>query len=171
MKKIPRDIVQYFPLRNIQKGCYQLDLRLDRPVRLQVGSLGRLDLAKGHYIYTGRHKKALNARIRRHLQAEKTVYWHIDYFTTHAAIEIVKVIVYPEIDSECQINQDFHRFFNSNMVYPGLGSGDCIHSCISHVQYLTDLSGKLLSRWIEKNFSVNPILLELTKFKGRNIYA
>ena len=122
-------------------------------------------------MYTGRHKKYLASRIRRHLQPEKTVYWHIDYFTSHPGFEIEKIIIYPDIESECQINQDFHSFFNSNMVYLGLGSGDCIHSCNSHMQYLADLSGQLLSRWIETHSLINPILIELTELKRRNFYA
>jgi sugar fermentation stimulation protein A len=130
---------------------------------LQVGALCRLDLIKGHYIYTGRHKKSLVYRIRRHLQPDKTLYWHIDYFTSHPDFEIQNVIVYPEIDTECQINQDFHSFFDSDMEYPGLGSGDCINNCTSHMQYLKDLSAELLSRWIEKYSTINPIWLQLNK--------
>jgi len=153
-----------FHLANICTGCYQLDLRLDQSVNLQVGSLCRLDLRKGHYIYTGRHKKSLGSRISRHCQSEKTVYWHIDYFTTHPAFCIENIIVYPEIDTECLINKDFQRFFNSKIVHPGLGSGDCINGCKSHLQYIENLSGEFLSTWIETYASINPIILPTGEF-------
>ncbi|MCK5454718.1 MAG: GIY-YIG nuclease family protein [Calditrichia bacterium] len=171
MTKPAWNYIKNLPLGNIRKGCYQLDLRLDQSVSLQVGSLCRLDLAKGHYIYTGRHKKSLASRIRRHLQPDKTVYWHIDYFTTHPAFSMENIIIYPEIETECLINQGFHRFFDSIYLFPGLGSGDCLNGCRSHMQYMKNLSGKLLSEWIELHSALNPVILSMSEFKDRTIYA
>jgi Uri superfamily endonuclease len=158
-------------LQNIRKGCYHLDLKLRQCINLQVGSLCKLSLEKGHYIYTGRHKKYLTSRIKRHLQPEKTVYWHIDYFTTHPAFSIEHIIIYPEIETECLLNQDFHMHFNSLYVYPGLGSGDCVNGCHCHMQFLKKISGDLFSKWIELHSALNPIILMQNDLKDRKRYA
>ena len=156
---------------NIQYGCYQLHLKLKKTITLQVGSLCRLDLKAGFYIYTGRHKKYLAARINRHLQKKKTLYWHIDYFTNHPAISMDQIIIFPQVDAECMINKDFQRFFNSHDLYPGLGSGDCVESCKSHMQFMPTMTEKLIHRWIKLHSDKNPVILTRNDFIDRNTDA
>jgi Uri superfamily endonuclease len=71
------------------KGSYALLLRLAETAVIQVGRLGRFDLAAGYYLYLGSAlgPGGLRARLRRHLTADKSPFWHIDYLRQQAAVD------------------------------------------------------------------------------------
>jgi len=158
-------------LQNIQYGCYQLVLRLEQVISLEVGALCKLNLSKGYYLYTGRHRKALWRRIERHLQKDKRVYWHIDYFTTHPAFQLKHLIIYPETDAECKINQEFQHFFNARLLYPGLGSGDCKNKCGAHMQFMQNLPGKAINQWLLTQSGFKPLIFSANQLKLQEINA
>ncbi len=114
---------------------YQLMIKLDSDISIQVGKLGFFTFPKGYYIYTGSAEKNMNARIERHLKKEKTLRWHIDYLTSHPASEIIDVRR-SDIE-ECELNQ----LIGGAVIVPKFGSSDCKSHCGSHLKYF----GTLLS--------------------------
>jgi Uri superfamily endonuclease len=109
---------------------YQLLIEVTRPVSANVGRLGRCDFPAGRYVYTGSATRNLEARIARHLSAEKKLHWHIDYLLTQVGVNVVGVRRYGEI--ECDIN----RAMPGEVLIPGFGATDCRAGCGSHLKYL-----------------------------------
>jgi Uri superfamily endonuclease len=58
---------------------YHLVLRLPETQSLHVGCLGLQRFSHGYYVYTGRARRGLASRLKRHLRMEKTNHWHIDW--------------------------------------------------------------------------------------------
>ncbi len=110
------------------KGIYILIIRLDRSVRMHVGSLGELFLQRGYYAYVGSAQNSLEARIKRHLSENKKKHWHIDYFLDFGSV--VRVLVYPDLDKswESRITDILVRRYK-----PVLGFGCTDTRDISHL--------------------------------------
>ena len=144
-------------LHPFHSGCYQIIFLLNRPILLKVGALCTLHLEEGYFIYTGRHRKALAARINRHLQKHKRIYWHVDYFTSHRAFQVKHLVIYPGVDAECQLNQAFREFLGARVVYPGLGSGDCQKHCAAHMHYCEMIPEKSIIQWLSLQSELKPI--------------
>jgi sugar fermentation stimulation protein A len=115
--------------REVQDGgSYLLVLRLPEDSEIAVGSLGRLGLRRGFYIYVGSAKKNLTERLERHKRLKKKVFWHIDYL--RAASELRAVLPVRSTDRlECEISRALHSL--AEWVVPGFGSSDC--ACPSHL--------------------------------------
>ena len=109
---------------------YQLHIRLAQPLRLAIGRLGRFDFPAGRYVYTGSAQHHFEARIARHLRAEKTLRWHIDYLLTAPGVTLTEVI--RSEAEECALNQAVL----GTLPAPGFGASDCRHGCGSHLKYL-----------------------------------
>lgn len=112
---------------------YQLLIELRRPARVAVGCLGVFRFAAGRYVYTGSAKRNLEARIARHLRAEKTLKWHIDYLLAAPGARVVKVRRFRR--EECAVNQGTA----GTVPVPGFGASDCRQRCGSHLKYLGPL--------------------------------
>lgn len=106
---------------------YQLQIRLSRPVRIQVGRLGEFEFPAGRYVYTGSARRAMDARIRRHLSHTKRMHWHIDYLLAAPGAAITGVILSDE--PECRLNHDTPGV----IVAAGFGASDCSSGCGSHL--------------------------------------
>ncbi len=117
---------------------YLLYIRLNRSVCLQIGRLGRFHFEKGNYRYVGSAKRSFSARVKRHLQTEKTLRWHIDYLLASCYAHIISVEVSAE--EECRLNQQLP----GSVAIAGFGSSDCIHGCGSHLKYLGEDSGSIV---------------------------
>lgn len=109
---------------------YQLLIRVSRRVTVTIGALGTFDFPAGWYIYTGSAVRALEARVRRHLSAHKTLRWHIDYLLAQEGVEIREVRRFCE--PECELNQRLE----GEIVVPGFGASDCRAGCSSHLKRL-----------------------------------
>ena len=109
---------------------YQLVIALDGEVMLQIGRLGRFRFPAGRYVYTGSAKRNLEARIARHLSAEKRLHWHIDWLLQAPQAHIVEV--HRSTREECALN----RRVGGTIVAPGFGASDCRAGCGSHLRYL-----------------------------------
>ena len=112
---------------------YQLMMVLGRSTWLRIGALGRFRFPAGRYIYTGSARRAMEARIRRHLSVRKTRHWHIDYLLAHPAVQIDQVK--RSRMAECRKNQ----LTTGEIVVPGFGASDCRRGCGSHLKYLGPL--------------------------------
>jgi Uri superfamily endonuclease len=108
---------------------YQLVLEVARPVRVEVGRLGRFRFAAGCYVYTGSARRNLEARIARHARPEKRLRWHIDYLLAQPGVRLVRVR--RSRLPECALN----RRTRGTIPVPGFGASDCLAGCISHLKY------------------------------------
>ncbi len=109
---------------------YQLRIRVDQALRLAIGRLGEFDFPAGNYVYTGSARRHFEARIARHLRAEKTLRWHIDYLLAAAGVAVTEVV--RSQAEECHLNQATA----GAIPVPGFGASDCKHGCGSHLKYL-----------------------------------
>lgn len=110
---------------------YQLLLRIDADIEVTVGKLGRFRFPAGRYVYTGSAKRNLEARIARHLRADKPLRWHIDYLTTHPAVRVLDVE--RAAIAECRWQQQTP----GRIVAAGFGASDCRAGCGSHLKLIT----------------------------------
>jgi Uri superfamily endonuclease len=109
---------------------YQLLIDVARPLRCEIGSLGKLDLPAGQYVYTGSARRNLDARIARHLRRDKVLRWHIDYLLAADGVRVVEVI--RSRRGECALN----RASRGRIVAAGFGASDCRANCGAHLKYL-----------------------------------
>ncbi len=124
------------------RGCYILVIELKKNLRLSVGRLASKLFFQGIYIYVGRAKKNIVARLKRHLKREKKLFWHIDYLLQQAVIS--EIWLKPSYFNECQIVKDIRKLAsNSSFPLKKFGSSDC--HCPSHLIYLPKKAAKLSS--------------------------
>lgn len=110
---------------------YQLVVGIERALRLTVGRLGVIDFPAGRYVYTGSARRALEARIARHLRREKVLRWHIDYLLTAPGVRVLRVA--RSARPECAL----HRSTRGHAFAPGFGASDCRAGCGSHLKRLS----------------------------------
>lgn len=109
---------------------YQLHISVPHEVTIVVGRLGTFTFAAGTYVYTGSARRNIDARIRRHVSAEKRLRWHIDYLLAANGVAVVDV-TRSTVD-ECSLNQRIR----GEIPAPGFGASDCHRRCGSHLKYL-----------------------------------
>ncbi|MFC1568913.1 DUF123 domain-containing protein [bacterium] len=118
--------------------CYSILLRLEKITEIQIGKLGTFKFSAGYYIYTGRAKHGMDARLKRHQAKSKIKHWHIDYLTTHASFEFIDSVIHSEpAHQECHIHQLMLQWPDAKVLIPGFGSSDCRSTCGSHLIYFT----------------------------------
>lgn len=119
----------------MKKGVYQLLIRLDSDTTIPVGKLGVFDFSRGYYVYTGSAMGGLEARIARHLSAEKRFHWHIDYLLEQSAIIRYAIMECPagELCAECAVNAATLEMDGAVEPVKGFGSSDC--KCRTHLVY------------------------------------
>ena len=113
-------------------GSYLLSVFLDQPRRLTIGRKGTLDFPAGHYLYCGSALNGLEARIGRHLRADKKLHWHIDYLLAEARI----LEVWWQEGSErleCVWSGEIATL-GVEVAVRGFGSSDC--RCPTHLHWL-----------------------------------
>lgn len=119
-------------LARANAGAYVLLIRLSKPLRLSVMSLGEPDLAAGYYLYAGSARTNLRQRLARHQRKRKKHHWHVDYLI--AGAESVRVFpIRSFLDLECAIAGDLSELAEAEV--PGFGSSDC--RCDSHLFYFS----------------------------------
>jgi Uri superfamily endonuclease len=116
-------------------GTYVLIVRVDQPLRLEVGRLGTITLSGGHYAYVGsaHGPGGLRARLNRHLRADKPLHWHIDYLT--AAAPVIAIWLRASLERlECTWAQAL--IARGTVPVPRFGSSDC--ACPAHLIALAE---------------------------------
>jgi len=109
------------------KGAYVLIIKLDSDKEIQIGKLGKLFFKKGFYSYIGSAMNSLEGRIKRHLNPDKKLHWHIDYLLKHS--KIINVFYTESQDRiECDIAKKFSKKLES---IEDFGCSDC--KCKSHL--------------------------------------
>jgi Uri superfamily endonuclease len=111
--------------------AYRLHIRVTRPVAVTVGRLGRFTFPAGRYVYTGSARRALDARIARHLSREpRRLHGHIDYLLAAPGCRVTGVERHDA--DECALNRAVGGLISA----PGFGASDCRAGCGSHLRYL-----------------------------------
>ena len=108
---------------------YQLLIEVLRPLRCVVGRLGTFHFPAGRYSYTGSARRHFEARVARHLRAEKTQRWHIDYLLSLPGVRVTHVM--RSRRDECVLNQASR----GRILVPGFGASDCKAGCGAHLKY------------------------------------
>ena len=121
----------------MNSGNYNLLIKLEKNVTIDIGKLGKFTFPQGYYIYTGSAKKNLSSRIERHKRKNnKKLKWHIDYLLNckYAHIENVFTFENSKLD-ECSLNKKIIKLNGSKVIVKGFGSSDCRNCCQSHLIY------------------------------------
>jgi Uri superfamily endonuclease len=128
-------------------STYLLFLKLPKMINISVGKLCQFSFPAGQYLYVGRAKKNLEARLKRHQRKNKTLHWHVDYLLQYAKLE--KIITYDGND-ECGLAK--HLTLQPGITTPvsKFGSSDC--SCESHLLHLDESHYSLDLPWGYKGF-------------------
>ncbi len=117
------------------RGAYILVIRVEKPMKIKVGSLGIISFKRGYYCYVGSamgRGKSLEKRIARHLRKRKKMKWHIDYLLKNKNAEVAMVFLFPsERRIECSISRKLEKL--ATCTIRGFGSSDC--HCKGHLHY------------------------------------
>jgi Uri superfamily endonuclease len=117
-----------------EKGTYILLASLDKTQKIKPGKLPKADYEKGIYLYVGRAKTGLKARIERHLRDDKKLFWHIDYLLQRAKIEAVWIR--RDYFAECATADNIQDLSPpAPKTIHGFGSSDC--RCTGHLFYFS----------------------------------
>lgn len=113
-----------------ERGAYLLALHLTQTVDLKVRRVRR-SAAPGSYVYAGSAygPGGLAARLRRHMQPQKAMHWHIDRLTVNAGR--MAALAIPRGD-ECALVEALLGTGRFRVAIPGFGSSDC-RRCEGHL--------------------------------------
>ena len=104
------------------RGAYTLLIGLEAPL-LPARPLGNSDLlAPGWYVYAGsaRGPGGLAARLKRHFRKQKSLQWHVDHLTPHAAALAAQIVINGD---ECDLVDRLAASFAFDVALPRFGSG------------------------------------------------
>lgn len=117
-------------------GVYGLLLFLPQAMRIRVGALGELDFPAGSYVYTGRARRGLAARLERHGRRDKPCRWHVDYLRRVAELrQVWRFNVDPA--EECGVAAAWAAHPAARGRIRDFGSSDC--RCGGHLVYLGEV--------------------------------
>jgi len=138
-------------------------------VQLMVGKKGAFRFTPGYYVYTGSHQRALEKRLLRHLARHKKLHWHIDYLTTHPAFRLESILIYPECEQECRINQETAKFTGATFPLIGFGNGDCSAGCVAHLWFHREPILARLTEWATTNSICYGVMWNLQEINHQKI--
>lgn len=143
-------------------GTYALILQSHSNQTIQIGRWGQLALQPGYYIYVGSvfGPGGVQARVTRHLGADKPKHWHIDYLREH--------VTHVETWISYDANHLEHKWAGicSEMVemapITGFGCSDC--KCQSHLFFMAEATAFVIYNLKGKieNCSLTLVMLEST---------
>ncbi len=119
------------------KGYYILLIKVNKNIKMKVGSLGLTRFKEGYYIYIGsaHGPGGLRARIRRHLKKIKNPYWHIDYLLMDKDVFIEAIWYFLAKESPFDLESLISKNLNNLLDFiKGFGCSDK-PSDLSHLYY------------------------------------
>jgi len=112
-----------------------LVIKLEENRYISAGKLPVTLFKQGTYLYVGRAKNNLFARLNRHLRKGKKLFWHIDYLLQKAKIE--EIWIKRNFLEECKIALEIKNSLKDSIIpIKKFGSSDC--NCVSHLFYLPE---------------------------------
>jgi|Deesub1362A_J573_1020465.scaffolds.fasta_scaffold00008_56 Uri superfamily endonuclease len=112
------------------KGLYTLVIQVRRTIDIKIGSLGRIKLSPGYYVYIGSGGANVLKRVARHFKREKRLRWHIDYLSMEAKPIKAYILLNPLVD-EASLAEYLGKYLR---YIPKFGASDSRY--ISHLFYL-----------------------------------
>ena len=120
-------IINFLNDINISKGIYLLEIFAGNDFEISAVKFKGFKFKKGIYYYSGSAQKNFSHRIKRHLEKEKTIHWHIDHLTTNVNSRIENIFYWKNSgkDFECELVKILISKFNLSDEIIGFGNGDC----------------------------------------------
>lgn len=117
-------------------NIYFLKIKLKKEIYIRIGKLGNIKFPAGIYYYSGSGGKNPEKRVKRHLEKNKKLFWHIDYLTNNkfTSIEYYRIFT-NTCTSECVLNKRLKRALNGKFIIKEFGSSDCNNNCPAHLIY------------------------------------
>lgn len=110
-------------------ALYVVATWVPRRTEIRVGSLGPVAFARGWYAYVGSARRGRDARVARHLRAEKPVRWHVDYLSSRFPGHVAWLV--DSALTECELAGALARLPGASRRPPRFGAGDC--RCAGHL--------------------------------------
>jgi Uri superfamily endonuclease len=118
---------------------YIVALELAQPRAIEVGAQGTIEFKAGIYLYVGRARRGLDARLERHRRTEdKTLRWHIDYLRQACDWREARLI---HTNSECALADELAALPGATRPVAGFGASDC--RCKGHLILVDELNDTL----------------------------
>lgn len=119
-------------------GAYLILITISDSMLIQIGGLGMNRFERGLYAYIGsargRGAQSIEGRLRRHFQAWRKPFWHIDYLLNSKRADCMTAIsASSERSVECSLNKAVLNL--ALRAIPYFGSSDCRKGCGSHLSY------------------------------------
>ncbi len=112
-----------------ESALYVVATWVPRRTTITVGSLGPVRFARGWYAYVGSARRGRNARVARHLRADKPLRWHADYLFAVFPGRLAW-LVDGEL-TECELAGALAGLRGAARRPPRFGAGDC--RCAGHL--------------------------------------
>ncbi len=113
-------------------GTYALILLCASQARVQIGSLGTMQVERGYYVYVGSAlgPGGLQARIAHHQKRSSKPHWHIDYLRAHTSLHSLW-LSYDRRRHEHEWARALQKVKGATIPLPRFGASDC--TCPSHL--------------------------------------
>ena len=108
---------------------YIVATRVPRRTTLTVGALGQVTFERGWYAYVGSARRGRDARVARHLRAEKPLRWHADYL--FVAFPPARAWLVDGDLAECDLAGALEGLPGASRRPARFGAGDC--RCRGHL--------------------------------------
>ena len=108
---------------------YIILTRVPRRTTVAIGALGTVTLDRGWYAYIGSAARARDARVARHLAAEKPLRWHADHLFT--AFPAQRAWLVDGASGECELAGALAALPGTERGPHRFGAGDC--RCSGHL--------------------------------------
>jgi Uri superfamily endonuclease len=133
------------------KGTYTIVISCNRAFNVRFGRLGRSNVPKGLYVYSGsalgKGAMSLEGRLGRHSCRHKRMKWHIDYMTSSRRCEVrAAICVESRRRLECNVNSMISDRLKAHPLLPRIGASDC--TCRGHLMRVTAMREKTLLQHI-----------------------
>jgi len=114
------------------KGIYVLLIKVEKPISVKIGALGKISFKKGNYVYVGSAQNGIEQRVKRHLRKNKKKFWHIDYLLANRNVEVIKIFYKKaQKEEECKLAKRISKY---SLPVKNFGCSDC--DCVSHLFFV-----------------------------------
>jgi Uri superfamily endonuclease len=137
------------------RGLYALLLGVDREIVVAAGSIGRVKLRPGIYVYIGSGlgvaSTSIEGRLARHFNGFKRKHWHIDHLLSSSRCKpLLAIISEARRRLECDLAAKILEDHRASLAHRGFGSSDC--SCGGHLISLKGLGRSAVERLVRERF-------------------
>jgi Uri superfamily endonuclease len=121
-----------------KKGSYCLCIKVNKNIKIEIGSLGSINFSPSKYIYIGSALNGLEPRIKRHINTSngntKAIHWHIDYLLSNHYVKLESIYIKESSKKEeCEIAA---KISQKGIPIMSFGCSDC--NCKSHLYEVRD---------------------------------